>query len=261
MRAHWLLLALVGLSAAARPATAACRIRGEHVTLGDVVVRVDASTTFDVGLSDVPAYATIGTGSHAHIDVSGAIAFQGTRENVWLSVARPVVVANGMVRLTEGAQLVHARADGDGIVASVALWADDVLPGENKDPDDVIAKVRVPCGAVRLGDAQGTGDDEGDDEGDAASEADAEPARELDSTFRRDPSPRLGWWRNRGTRKSIVVRAAPRADAAGVTLATETIGEGLFASRVSNSGEPGCACVAPPPAPRFSDGSPALSWL
>jgi hypothetical protein len=222
------LLALAGLLAAARPAAAGCRVKGEHAVIADVVVRADPSTTFEVGLSDIPARATIGAGSRARLDVSGAIAFQGTRENVWLTVARPVTVANGMVRLTEGAQLLHARADGDGVVASVGLWAEDVLPGENKDADDAVVGVRVPCRALRLGGKEGESDDEGDDGDDADSEAEDEPARELDPSFRADPSPRLGHWQNVGSRERIVVRAAPKDSAAGVTLTTSIEGEGLF---------------------------------
>lgn len=207
------MLALAASLLSARAAVAGCRVRGEHVTLGDVVVRPDrsdAATAFEVDLNDVPAQATIGAGNRVRVDVSGAIAFRGSRQNVWFTVARPVVVAGGVVRLVEGAELVHARADGDDVVASVVLWADDVLPGEDKDPDDVILGVRVPCRALRLGSKKGASDEVDDDDGGA----DLEPA--------------LGWWQNRGSRKRIVVRAAPRADADGVTLATETIGEGLF---------------------------------
>lgn len=227
VRAHLILLALAGLSAAARPAAAGCRVRGEHAVLNDVVVRADRSTTFEVGLADVAAQAVIGSADRVRIEVSGAIAFRGSRKNVWFEVARPIAVAGGVVRLDEGAELVHARADADGVVASVVLWADDVLPGEDKDPIQVIAGVRIPCGAVRLGTKHGKSDDGGDDESDAASTGDA-PAPAGDRTFERDLSPRLGWWRNRGSGQSIVVRAAPRADAAGVTLASAATGDGQF---------------------------------
>jgi hypothetical protein len=224
VRLHLTLLVLAGLPAAARPAAADCRVRGEHVTLADVVVRADRSETFEVDLADVPARATIGTGSRVRIDVSGAIAFRGARKNVWFETARPVVVADGVVRLAEGAELVHARADGNDVVASVVQWADDVLPGEDKDPDEVIAGIRIPCRALRLGDAQGESDPM-DDEAASTDENEAEPSGH---TFEPDPSPRLGWWQNRGTRRTILVRAAPRADAAGVPLSTIVTGEGLF---------------------------------
>jgi hypothetical protein len=228
-----MLLPLVGLSAAARPAAAGCRVRGERVTLENVVVRADRSTTLDVDLSDIPARATIGAGSGVRLDVSGAITFRGTRKNVWFTVAREIVVANGLVRLAEGAELVHARADGDGVVASVVQWADDVLPGEDKDPDEVIVGVRVPCRAVRLGNKHGENDDDDDDD-EATAEtttddaAEAGPASEPHGRFEPDLAPALGWWRNRGPRRSVAVRAAPRADAAVVTLATSVIGEGQF---------------------------------
>lgn len=224
MRPHLTLLVLAGLPAAARPAAADCRVRGEHVTLADVVVRPDRSETFEVDLADVPARATIGGGSRVRIDVSGAIAFRGSRKNVWFKIARPVLVADGVVRLTEGAELVHARADGDDVIASIVQWADDVLPGEDKDPDEVIAGIRIPCRALRLGGTQGESDDPTDDEGGSTDE-DAEPS---EHAFEPDPSPRLGWWQSRGTRRTVVVRAAPRADAGGVTLSTIVTGEGLF---------------------------------
>jgi len=225
-----MLLALVGLSATARPAAAACRVKGEHTTLADVVVRADRTTTFEVNLADIPARATIGAGSQVRLDVAGAIAFRGSRKNVWFTVARPITTANGVVRLAEGAELVHARADGDGVVASVALWADDVLPGEDKDADEVIAGVRLPCRALRLGDKFGEGDDESDDGEDDSDAADAEADRapRADPTFEKNLSPALGWWKNRGGRKTLVVRAAPRDDAAGVTLTTATQSEGFF---------------------------------
>lgn len=218
MRLYLTLLALV---AVARPAAAGCRVKGEHVTLADVVVRADRSTTFEVNLADVPARATIGAGSRVRIDVSGAVAFQGSRANVWFAVAKPVRVENGIVRLAEGAEVVHARAEGNDVVASVVQWADDVLPGEDKDPDEVIVGLRIPCDALRLGDTHGEADDASDDETDAE-------AAVGHRTFDADLSPRLGWWRNRGSRRSVVVRAAPRADAAGVTLSTSVNGEGLF---------------------------------
>lgn len=221
-----MLLALAALPATTRAAAAGCRVRGEHVTLADVVVRADRSTTFEVDLADVPARATIGAGRRVPIDVAGAIAFRATRKNVWFTIAKPVAVANGVVRLTEGAELVHARADGGDVVASIVQWADDVVPGEDKDPDEVIAGIRVPCRALRLGDKEGEGDDSPDDESDAAAEA--EPTSEPDHAFEPDVSPPLGWWQNRGSRRRIVVRSAPRADAAGVTLSTSVIGEGLF---------------------------------
>ena len=206
-------------------------VRGEHVTLENVVVRADQSTTLDVDLSDIPARATIGAGSSVRLDVSGAIAFRGTRKNVWFTVAREIAVANGVVHLAEGAELVHARADGDGVVASVVQWADDVLPGEDKDPDEVIVGVRVPCRAVRLGNKHGENDDD-DDEATAETTTDdaaeANPASEPHGRFEPDLAPALGWWRNRGPRRSVAVRAAPRADAAVVTLATSVIGEGQF---------------------------------
>jgi hypothetical protein len=222
-----ILLASAGLLASSRAAAAGCRVRGQHVTLADVVVRADrsdAETTFEVDLSDVPARATIGSGSRVRVDVSGAIAFRGSRQNVWFKVARPIVVAGGVVRLAEGAELVHARADGDDVVASVVLWADDVLPGEDKAPDDVIAGVRIPCRALRLGPKQGESDD-----GDGEAGGDDDAASDANNRFEPDLQPAFGWWQSRGARKRIVVRAAPRADADGVTLATEVSGEGLFA--------------------------------
>ena len=231
MRAHFILLALAGLAALSHPAAAACRVRGEHVTLSDVVVHADRSTKFEVHLADIPARATIGTGDEVRLDMSGAITFRGTRRNVWFTVARPVTTAGGVVRLAEGAEIVHARADGDSIVASVALSADDLLPGEDKDPDEVIAQVRLPCRAIRLGSTQGEDDDEADDTDDtddAAAEASAEPASRSDRSFERNLSPALGWWRNRGSSRSIVVRAAPRTDAAGVTVTTLSTSEGFF---------------------------------
>ncbi len=159
-----MLLALVGLSAAARPAAAGCRVRGEHVTLENVVVRADINrrrwtSTCPTSRRVPPSVLEAACASMCRARCS----FRGTRKNVWFTVAREIAVANGVVHLAEGAELVHARADGDGVVASVVQWADDVLPGEDKDPDEVIVGVRVPCRAVRLGNKHGENDDDDDE--------------------------------------------------------------------------------------------------
>ena len=90
-----------------------------------------------------------------------------------------------------GRRAGDARADGYGVDASVVQWADDVLPGEDKDPDEVIVGVRVPCRAVRLGNKHGENDD--DDEATAETTTDdaaeANPASEPHRRF--EPISRL----------------------------------------------------------------------
>jgi hypothetical protein len=228
-----------------------CRVRGQHVTLEDVVVAGRFSDPFRVAvkLAGIPAVFRIAdtAGAPAEIQVAGAVAFRGRRKNVWYQLARPIELAGGLLRLAAGAQVVSARAQGRDVIASVVMWADDVLPGENKDPEEIIRDVPIPCEALTLG---GADDDDDDDETSDESQTDGEPGDVKDAEADGDGDgeendvdgapPGHGdgtWWWTRGSRHTVRLRARPRADAPSVTLSTVVRGDNLlFFERVEERG-------------------------
>jgi hypothetical protein len=170
-----------------------CVVRGEHVVLESVVVRSgDVPVVVDLAGTSAQARIGVGRGAPHTVEVTDAIVFKGTRRNIWYTLARPLTVAHGMVELDAGAKVVNARARGAGVTASVVMSADDVLPGEDKAPDEIIQVVDLPCAALTL-DEPGTDEqDDGDTEG-------------LDSA-----GGNATWWRQR--------RAALRGAACGTAL-------------------------------------------
>jgi len=197
----------------------ACVVRGENVVLENVLVRPGPAPLI-VQLNGTPASARIGKSrwAAALLDVDGAIAFKGTRRNVWYTVARTLTLAHGMVELRPGAHVVGARARGNDVIASAVMHANDVLPGEEKDPDETLGSLRIPCAALTLDldggdpDAEGTGGDE------AAAAEDA------------------GYVVTRQAERSIDVRVGPYESAHRVTLTTGVENERFSFRRLAESG-------------------------
>jgi len=116
--------------------------------------------------------------------------------------------------LAAGAEVVSARAEGRAVIASVVMWSDDVLDGENKDPEEIVRDVRIPCDALTLG---GAGDEDEKEESEVFGDGDAG-----------DEAHDAVWWWTRGARRKVQLRAWPRAHAPAVTISTAYEGEQLF---------------------------------
>jgi hypothetical protein len=215
-------LGLAAVSIALVPGVAradGCMVRGQHVVLSDLIVRPSRVAPLTVTLYGVPASARLGArrGASIAISVKAAIAFQGARKNVWYRVARPLTVADGMIALEGGAQLVDAVSHGNDVVASVVMRAEDVVEGEDKQADETVRFVRIPCGALTL-DAPEQGEDETADEPEAAG---GDEGR---------------WWIQRKAARSTTLRAQPRAEATRAVLTT-TLDDYHFAfERVAEQG-------------------------
>jgi len=197
----------------------ACVVRGDEVTLEDVVVRPGAAPLI-AHLEGTPVKARIGASRWvpARLDVEGPIAFKGTRRNVWYTIARALTVSHGMVELAPGAHLVFARARGNDVIASAVLRADDVLPGEDKDPEETLGSLRIPCAALTLDhEVRNVEEDEaGDDDTDVPDDASYVVTRRAEH--------------------SIDLRAGPYESAPRVTLTTVVENERFIFRRLAESG-------------------------
>jgi len=200
-----------------------CVVRGQHVVLADVIVRPSRAPLV-VNLQDAPASARVAArrGAPVTITVEGAIAFRGTRKNVWYRVARPLTVANGMVALDAGTQVVDAVTRGTDVVASVVMSTDDVLEGEDKGAEETVRFVRIPCAALAL-------DAPGQEEGDDTASSDADSGADHDADARR-------YWIQRKAGRSTTLRAQARADAPGVVLTTTVDGHRFTFERLAEHG-------------------------
>lgn len=176
-----------------------CFVRGDDVKLENVIVHPPGDDVFDVTIEGMSIAAKLPTrrGKRAQLTVDGVISFAGTAIDVWYTVNRPLDLAQGMVHLQRGAQVVHAHAKGNTVVAMVATWADDVLEGEDAEPDELVGEVAIPCAALSLGEAS-------DD-----AQADDQPNDPLgDDTF----------WAPRQPRSRITLRAGPDSHAPSVVF-------------------------------------------
>lgn len=223
IHAAWPTLALV-LTAAAPVASAPateCIVGGQAVSLEKLTVHPAGAEPFEVGLHAVPAQATLpsGRGAPVRLQVRGAIAFEGFAKNLWLSLASPV--DTGQLRAVAGAHVVGARREGAAITGSVVMYADDVLQGEDKQPDETAGPVRLECGALTL---------------DWSADDAEDPKAQGDGTLWK---PRRG-----GSRMQLRSRPEPRAPALEVVaancegcLAFERLEEKSGWLRVARTGE------------------------
>lgn len=155
-----LLVAIVALAPRlARAET--CVVRGTHVTLQEGTVRPKGEAAFQLGIDDVAAAATLPTrcGAPTLLEVTGPVAFTIERENVWMNLSRDVTTADGIVTLKHGASVIDACVVGDRVLAKVATYSNDILPGENKRPDSFIRNVEIPCDALTLDHVDNDADD------------------------------------------------------------------------------------------------------
>jgi hypothetical protein len=213
-------LAVLGVAAIALgPSTAradGCIVRGEHVILENVIGH--PSDLRGIDLKGTPARARIPPASHelATVTVDGAIAFKGRRGNIWYTIQRPLTIAHGMVMLKVGAQIVEARGGASRVIGSAVIRADDVFPGEDKDPEETIRALRIPCAALTL---DQLADRENDGEVDVSNSGG-------DGT----------WWLQRKSARTAVLHAEPTADAPTVTLATTVEGQQFSFERIAEDG-------------------------
>jgi len=142
-------VAAVTLATPARADPPACVIRGEHVSVLDLEVRA-GSATFTATISNVPVVATSSPGKPIDLAVAGVIAFHGTAHRIWYTLTAPTVVADGMVTLVPGSHVVSDRDDGADVIGDGVVYAEDVLPGEDKAPDEQVGSIRVPCSRLSL---------------------------------------------------------------------------------------------------------------
>ena len=126
------------------PARADCVIDGSEVTL----LRIAVKGGIVVDVAGVPVVARPGRDATA-VEVGGPIAFAGTVVHpIWYSAAREIKA--GQVTLSRAAHLIGTRADGDVLVGDAVIYADDVMQGEIKRADELVANVRVRCDALSL---------------------------------------------------------------------------------------------------------------
>ena len=179
-----------------------CVIRGDHVRLERVVVHLKDTEEFDVDVKDATVAMTLPTeaGGPVGLVVDGAFSFTASRANAWLAIISDLSTAGGMVTLRRGSRLVDVTADGDMVVGSAVMDADDVLEGEDKDPDEVVTPVRVPCRLLVAGGV----------------EADDRQADE-------DYPPSDVWWKPKGPESeaaAVQLRASRSTDAPSVLYRT-----------------------------------------
>ena len=161
-------------------------LRGIRVKPG-VVVNVDR----------VPVQAS--PNKTTAVEVSGPIALAGTvSHRVWYTAKQPI--DTGLVTFARGAHVIGGRADGSTLVGDAVLYANDVMPGENKPGDEVISGVHVRCDALSL--------DWFDDD--------------TPSTLTGDDSA----WRPRSKTNSIWLRAQPKTGSPAVRLEYPSCGDG-----------------------------------
>jgi hypothetical protein len=214
---------LVSLMSARRASAVACVVRGDAVRLDRIFIHPIGERKVSLDAYSLPATARIGAapGAPVALTFAGTLAFDATASNVWYRIARPVVARHGMVQLLPGARIARAHADGGDVIGQVVWTADDVLEGEDTDPDETLGSVRVPCAALALGsgepeevenDGAGNADD-----GDGGGDADAETASD-DAGNSDDEIASGDWWETRRGSARLVLRAAPRPTAATVTL-------------------------------------------
>jgi hypothetical protein len=173
-----------------------CVVRGAAASLDQVVVRPSEGPPFTVALAGISAVARLDDeGLPATVAISGVVAFTGTTRDVWYTVATPVTAASGMVRLLRGARLVGVRARGSHMLGSAVVRAGDVHVGHNREPDEKIEGISVPCDALTLDD--------------------------LDHADEATPGSMGGdgtTWGLRGRRRRMVLRSAPSPAATAVVV-------------------------------------------
>ncbi len=153
---HHMQIALIAaLLFAARAAYAdPCTVVGTHAAFETVHVKTDDGHELDVHVGDMAAAAQVPSrrGAEARVAFRGVVAFYGRVPNIWYTVARDITVASGMVQLKRGAQIVDVYQDARGVHGKAIVWpGGDVLPGEDKHPDEVIGEITLPCDALALG--------------------------------------------------------------------------------------------------------------
>lgn len=213
-------LAVLGLAAIALgPSTAraeGCIVRGEHVILENVIGHSGDLVGIDLRGTRASARISAVSKALAKVAVDGAIAFEGTRGNIWYTLGRPLTVAHGMVTLNVGAQIVEAHTGEGGVIASAIIHAGDVLPGEDKDPEETIRGLHIPCAALTL---------------------DQPADRENDGEGGRHQSGGDGtWWLEKKAARKVVLHVEPRPSAPTVTLATTIEGQQFSFERIAEDG-------------------------
>jgi hypothetical protein len=105
-----------------------------------------------LNISDVSVAVHVApqAGATTTIEVLGPLRFMASRTNVWFSLAQDYSSSDGTVSMHRGAKLVHAYLDGNSVIAAPVTYARDVLPGEDKDADEFVVSIRVPCSMLTL---------------------------------------------------------------------------------------------------------------
>ena len=204
------------ISALAYPvfARADCVVRGDDVSLDQVVVRPSKGPPFTVAVAGVAAIARIaGEGPDAAVTVVGVVAFTGTARNVWYTLAAPVTARSGMVRLLPGARLIGVRARASKVVGAAVVRAGDSVAGQGREPDEKIDGISVPCGALTLDQPE-----ESDEEGGRSMAAD----RSI--------------WGLRGHKRRVVLRASPSPAAAAAVVVAPGGDVNLVGERLAERG-------------------------
>ncbi len=142
------LVAWTGIAGAApKPA---CIVGGDHITLDHVIVHLDSGATLDLLVQDVPIVATLGTKAPVALAIDGAIAFRATTASVWFSLVTRTTSSDGLVVMGAWSRFVADHADGADMIGNAVIYSDDVMQGEAKSPNELVANLRVACDRLSL---------------------------------------------------------------------------------------------------------------
>lgn len=184
-------------------AAAPCVVSGTDATFERV--RYGKDEFEELGVNGMPAALVVPARrmGWAHGVFRGAVGFSGRVYNPWYTVMKPLTLLSGMLQLKPGAQVVNVYGDARGVHGDIVVWSDDVLRGEDKEPDEVLRDVALPCDALSLDDV------------DAPEDADADADAGLENTTSTEEEP--PWWGPRaGDTNAHRLYAAPRFDAPSV---------------------------------------------
>jgi len=158
---------------------------------------------FTVDIENVPAAIKVVpyAGVAATIEVQGPVRFMAQRKNLWLTLAKDFASADGLVSMRRGSKLVHAHLDGNAVIVAPVLYYNDVLSGEDKDADEFVVPVRVPCSILTL-------DEIHDEALDTIHENDEFAATPSDAT----------WWEPKSETYHIRIYAQPKASSRFVDI-------------------------------------------
>lgn len=206
----------VALMCGAARAEARCLLHASHLSLEAVTVHPSAGDSFKLDLQSVPALIQIPKRAEAFatIEVERPLKFTAHRKHLWLSLLEDFTSADGLVVIRRGAKLVHARVDGDSVLAAAVEYTDDVLPGEDKDAEKYVSAIRLPCSILTLDD----------------------PEAEIPEQAEASAAPEATWWEPKTATNRVRPYAGPWLGARSVDIVDETCAQCIDFIQVGERG-------------------------